>query len=877
MDICLNVVSGERKKKVKPAAYFKKSAVAKSKKFSRQRNDAEDAFVPNNSIKAIVNRKRKISDAVNTTSSTQQPDAHVTANSKPIVSKVQESSAKQQVTTSISQNSQQKQESSQKMDTGDKVQADLKRKFSTPENKTGLMLNVNQESDGAPLNKKRKFGTDSAKRPFEKFNDKTRSDVHASDQNSKLHSKSGKISSLFGNNPIVPHIGQRFVRPIDEKVFTAEKFSDLNIHPHAVANLEQNFKITKMTTVQKKAIPVIMSGKDVLIRSQTGSGKTLAYALPIIEKLQSVRPKLHRKCGIKALVIVPTRELAQQTYNCFLKLVKAFVWIVPGIVAGGTNNHKEKDKLRKGINVLVATPGRLLDHIKSTKALTLDSVQTLVLDEADRMFDMGYEKDISAIVEALKGAEPESNNSDYNPMQLLKQHINPDEQKEDVDKDIVGKKNEDKREVEDEDEDEDSEKKKQIEEAIKRYHSGSEDESDDESDKLQKKSVTDDKKSEETDVSPSNDNLFRRQTILLSATLTQKVDKLAGLTMKNPTFVDAAKDNIEAVNGDMSEVNEDWVVPQTVTQSYIVTPPKLRLVALSAFIASKFQSQKSHKMLVFMATRGMVEFYTEILSTVLCEPDNEEYGVGLNTLDNVQFFKLHGDMAQKDRDKTFKDFCAAESGVLLSTDVGARGLNWEVNTVVQYTGPTSLSDYVHRAGRAGRAGALGSAVIFLVPSEVEFVRSLESRRIRIKQDVDVEVILKELIGRFTQQNDWKAGATNLQNKFESLVLENKEFKTMAFNAYTSWVRFYSSYPVEMRSVFNRKELHLGHFAKSFALRETPRDIGGAAKKDQDKKKTDQRKRHQKPNNRNGNNKRRDSMGHNNNKGPRKQFNMKTSE
>ncbi|CAB0038169.1 unnamed protein product, partial [Trichogramma brassicae] len=267
-------------------------------------------------------------------------------------------------------------------------------------------------------------------------------------------------------------------------------------------------------------------------------------------------------------------------------------------------------------------------------------------------------------------------------------------------------------------------------------------------------------------------------------------------------------------------------------------------------------SQKSHKMLVFMATRGMVEFYTEILSTVLCEPDNEEYGVGLNTLDNVQFFKLHGDMVQKDRDKTFKDFCAAESGVLLSTDVGARGLNWDVNTVVQYTGPTSLSDYVHRAGRAGRAGALGSAVIFLVPSEVEFVRSLESRRIRIKQDVDVEVILKELIGRFTQQNDWKAGATNLQNKFESLILENKEFKTMAFNAYTSWVRFYSSYPVEMRSVFNRKELHLGHFAKSFALRETPRDIGGAAKKDQDKKKADQRQRHQKPNNRNGNNKRR---------------------
>lgn len=82
--------------------------------------------------------------------------------------------------------------------------------------------------------------------------------------------------------------------------------------------------ITKMTTVQQKAIPQIFSqsAKDVLIRSQTGSGKTLAYALPIVELLHKIRPKLNRSSGLSGLVVVPTRELALQTYECFIKLVK---------------------------------------------------------------------------------------------------------------------------------------------------------------------------------------------------------------------------------------------------------------------------------------------------------------------------------------------------------------------------------------------------------------------------------------------------------------------------------------------------------------------------------------------------------------------------
>lgn len=169
-----------------------------------------------------------------------------------------------------------------------------------------------------------------------------------SDEISKfMHKSSEKSFPLFDHKPDIPVIGQRFVKPVNEPVFTEITFANLDIHPFMVSsslqltnccsknftlttislplqisNLKQNMNITKMTTVQQKAIPHIFSAKDILIRSQTGSGKTLAYALPIVEMLHKIEPKLSRNSGLSALVIVPTRELALQTYECFQKLIK---------------------------------------------------------------------------------------------------------------------------------------------------------------------------------------------------------------------------------------------------------------------------------------------------------------------------------------------------------------------------------------------------------------------------------------------------------------------------------------------------------------------------------------------------------------------------
>lgn len=107
---------------------------------------------------------------------------------------------------------------------------------------------------------------------------------------------------------------------VSEKVFAAGRsVSDLNIHKYLVSNLEKH-NFHQLTTVQDKSIPVILSGKDVLVRSQTGSGKTLAYAVPIIDALQGHTPKLKRADGVQAIIVVPTRELALQTHELFSKI-----------------------------------------------------------------------------------------------------------------------------------------------------------------------------------------------------------------------------------------------------------------------------------------------------------------------------------------------------------------------------------------------------------------------------------------------------------------------------------------------------------------------------------------------------------------------------
>jgi ATP-dependent RNA helicase RhlE len=148
------------------------------------------------------------------------------------------------------------------------------------------------------------------------------------------------------------------------------------------------------TTIQEKAIPVILAGKDVLASAQTGTGKTAGFALPLIQLLADA-PKA-KKRPVKALILTPTRELAAQIYDEFTKY-GAKSGLECAVIFGGVNQNPQVARLRNGVDVLVATPGRLLDLV-GQNLLTLTQVEYLVLDEADRMLDMGFIREIRRIL-----------------------------------------------------------------------------------------------------------------------------------------------------------------------------------------------------------------------------------------------------------------------------------------------------------------------------------------------------------------------------------------------------------------------------------------------------------------------------------------------
>ncbi|KEG10807.1 ATP-dependent DEAD/H RNA helicase, partial [Trypanosoma grayi] len=176
------------------------------------------------------------------------------------------------------------------------------------------------------------------------------------------------------------------------------------VHTKVIRPLTEALNVTSLTRIQKLCwMPMIDKTRDVLIRSETGSGKTLAYALPLLHRLLcdcDAQP-LQRQVGTIIIILCPTRELVVQVTDVLGVLTRCALFLTVGGIHGGENRHKEKARLRKGIPILVSTPGRLLDHLKATTSFRVEETQTIVLDEADRLLDMGFEHTLREIMELL--------------------------------------------------------------------------------------------------------------------------------------------------------------------------------------------------------------------------------------------------------------------------------------------------------------------------------------------------------------------------------------------------------------------------------------------------------------------------------------------
>ena len=174
------------------------------------------------------------------------------------------------------------------------------------------------------------------------------------------------------------------------------KFSDLGLNSTFVKAIEEK-GYSEPTPIQTKAIPEILKGKDILASAQTGTGKTAGFTLPLLQRLS--KQKHHPSRSVRALILTPTRELASQVYENVREYSK-FSDLKSTVVFGGVNQKPQVKKIKKGIDVLVATPGRLLDLYRQ-KVLFFDKIEVLVLDEADRMLDMGFHREISNIISLL--------------------------------------------------------------------------------------------------------------------------------------------------------------------------------------------------------------------------------------------------------------------------------------------------------------------------------------------------------------------------------------------------------------------------------------------------------------------------------------------
>jgi ATP-dependent RNA helicase RhlE len=195
-----------------------------------------------------------------------------------------------------------------------------------------------------------------------------------------------------------PRAPQSQETPGLQQPVSSASFASLGLMPELVrAVADEGYTVP--TPVQAQAIPVVLEGRDVLAGAQTGTGKTAGFTLPLLQRLSANASAAPGRHPIRALVITPTRELAAQveesirTYGKHLRLKTTIVY-------GGVGINPQIDALRRGVDILVATPGRLLDHV-GQKTVDLRHVEILVLDEADRMLDMGFIRDIKRILSLL--------------------------------------------------------------------------------------------------------------------------------------------------------------------------------------------------------------------------------------------------------------------------------------------------------------------------------------------------------------------------------------------------------------------------------------------------------------------------------------------
>lgn len=365
-------------------------------------------------------------------------------------------------------------------------------------------------------------------------------------------------------------------------IMTTATFRSLNVcEPLALACDKLGW--TTASRIQQQVLPHALAGRDIVGLAETGSGKTGAFCLPLLQELLE-----HPVRGaVFAVLLAPTRELAFQIHEV-VEALGTSMGASSVCIVGGVDMSTQAIALARNPHVVVATPGRLVDHLQNTKGFTLKKIKYLVMDEADRMLSLDFEQELNQILEVIP------------------------------------------------------------------------------------------------------DSTQGRRTMLFSATMTSKVEKLQRASLSNPVRV---------------EVSTKFCTPKKLLQSYLLCPAKYK----DCYLTYLINEHAGQSMLVFGATCNNVQRLALMLRNL-----------------GFPAICLHGQMSQPKRLGALHKFKAGGRDVLICTDVASRGLDIpSVDLVINYDLPGHGKDYIHRVGRTARAGRSGKAIAMVTQYDVEVYQRLE--------------------------------------------------------------------------------------------------------------------------------------------------------
>lgn len=360
-------------------------------------------------------------------------------------------------------------------------------------------------------------------------------------------------------------------------------FESLGLSPYLSKSISK-LGFLKPFEIQTETIPSILKGKDVMGIAKTGSGKTLCFVAPLLQKIQ--HQPYEKSRAIKSLILVPTRELAVQIEQTFVGLQEALRREVKTqAVYGGTSINPQMKNLY-GTEILIATPGRLLD-LMDHNALTLDQLQYLVIDEADKMFQLGFGDEMNRILKAVPK---------------------------------------------------------------------------------------------------------KKQTILFSATLNDKIEEIKTTLAVNPTIVEIKKQEVD--------------IDQIEQIAYKVNPEDK-----GPFLRYLIKSENLEQVLVFVSSTRTADNLVDKLKK-----------------NKISAMAIHSKKSQGARMDNLEDFKLGDVQVLVATDLIGRGIHIEgLPTVINYELPRSPLDYVHRIGRTGRANSTGKAISLITEEDLHHFKIIQKK------------------------------------------------------------------------------------------------------------------------------------------------------